>query len=208
MAQSAEDAQTRKVEGDLSKVNTALQRAKQECENSEAQLSDMQAKNESVQNENDWENKIKALQNTLSEKEQLTQTTQAQADQVMAQMGSKLNVFKDPFMDRASETEDLMAKIRDINGDDDSPGQRIPGSAGSFGAKRTGDGGTDFSSPLGKGSAGRGSDLSPTSFGVDGRGRRTGDSNLSKGAGGRKDRLGDLMRINDDLKSKAEHLND
>lgn len=40
-------------------------------------------------------------------------------------------------MDRANETEDLMAKIRALNGDegeDSSPGKRIAGSAGSFGA--------------------------------------------------------------------------
>lgn len=127
-------------------------------------------------------------------------------------------------MDRANETEDLMAKIRALNGDDggedDSPGSRMPGSDGSFGAKRTRDGGlgTDYSSPLGKGSAGRqggaagsglgGNDYSPSSFGVDGRGRRVGDSNLGKGLGGTKDHLGNLMSINDDIKAKALRLND
>ena len=119
----------------------------------------------------------------------------------MTQMGSKLNVFKDPFMDRASETEDLMAKIRALGGDaaenDNSPGQRIAGSAGSFGAKRTEDG-TDYSSPLGKGSAGRlgaaggiGSDYSSSSFGAGKRGARG------------KDHLGDLMSLSDDMKAKA-----
>lgn len=34
----------------------------------------------------------------------------------MAEMGVKLNVFKDPFLDRASETKDLMDKIKDLNG--------------------------------------------------------------------------------------------
>ena len=79
-----------------------------------------------MMHENDWENKIKALQETLALKEKETQDTQAQADVVMTQMGSKLNVFKDPFMDRANETEDLMAKIRALGGDaadnDNSPG--------------------------------------------------------------------------------------
>ena len=38
----------------------------------------------------------------------------------MAEMGAKINVFKDPFMDRATEAEDLMAKIRALNGDEGS----------------------------------------------------------------------------------------
>jgi len=29
-------------------------------------------------------------------------------------MGVKLNVFKDPYMDRARETEDLMSKFKDL----------------------------------------------------------------------------------------------
>ena len=38
----------------------------------------------------------------------------------MAEMGAKINVFKDPFMDRATEAEDLMAKIRALNGEEGS----------------------------------------------------------------------------------------
>ena len=36
---------------------------------------------------------------------------------MMAEMGAKLNVFKDPYLDRATETEDLMAKIRGLDGE-------------------------------------------------------------------------------------------
>ena len=123
-------------------------------------------------------------------------------------MGTKLNVFKDPFMDRATETEDLMAKIRALNGGEDPADERLTGSAGSFGAKRTAaDGGTDYSSPLGKGrgSAGRlgaadrlGSDYSSSSFGgPDGKRR-----------GGRLDHLSDLTNLSEDMKARAARLND
>ena len=41
----------------------------------------------------------------------------------MAQMGAKLNVFKDPFFDRATETDEIMAQIRNLDGEaDDSFG--------------------------------------------------------------------------------------
>ena len=72
-----------------------------------------------MQNE-DWERKLKALQAQFEEKENLRERTQAQADRAMAEMGAKINVFKDPFMDRATEAEDLMAKIRALNGDEGS----------------------------------------------------------------------------------------
>jgi len=68
----------------------------------------------------------------------------------MAEMGSKLNVFKDPYLDLASETDDLMAKMRSING----------GAVGT-------------------------------------------DTGLS----GRRDMLKDLNQMNDELKVKAERLN-
>ena len=41
---------------------------------------------------------------------------------MMAEMGAKINVFKDPYLDRVNETEDLMAKIRCLNGEDSTPG--------------------------------------------------------------------------------------
>ena len=80
MAQTAEDTQTRKVEGELNKINLQLERSKQECESAEAHLNDLQTKNEASMHDNDWENKIKALKDTLFSKEQEGIKTQAHAD--------------------------------------------------------------------------------------------------------------------------------
>ena len=67
----------------------------------------------------------------------------------MAQMGAKLNVFKDPFFDRASETEDIMSKIRALRGENpfDPSDSSVPS---------TSDGGASGRSP-----GLRGSNLSP-----------------------------------------------
>ena len=129
-------------------MNVALEMAKQECENCEVKLQDLQAKNDDIQNEN-WENKLKALEHEFQIKEKARQDTQAKADQAMAQMGAKLNVFKDPFFDRASETEDIMSKIRALRGDNpfDPSDSSVPS---------TSDGGASGRSP-----GFRGSNLSP-----------------------------------------------
>ena len=84
----------------------------------------------------------------------------------MTDMGCKLDVFKDPFLDRATETDDLMNKIRDLGGN--------PGTNGDV------------------------SGLSPGSK----------DSAGSFGAHGSKDYLNDLLRQNEDLKAKADRVND
>mmetsp|Transcript_10009 Transcript_10009/g.12582 ORF Transcript_10009/g.12582 Transcript_10009/m.12582 type:complete len:105 (+) Transcript_10009:2680-2994(+) len=74
----------------------------------------------------------------------------------MANMGSKLNVFKDPYLDRATETSDLLAKMKSLN------------------ANTTGD------------SLGSGFD----------------------GLSGGKAVLENMLKLNDDLKAKADRLND
>ena len=56
----------------------------------------------------------------------------------MAEMGTKLNVFKDPYLDRASETADLMAKIKSLN--DPSGGAGLGSGAHGMGL----DGGKDM----------------------------------------------------------------
>jgi len=155
----------------------------------------LQAKNDQVQSE-DWENKLKALQSQLDDKEKATLDTQAQADQAMAEMGAKINVFKDPFFDRASETEDLMSKIRDLTGTTDDDSALTP-----TGSRGHGSGSKARSSNLSAG-------YSPDSRGNLGSGRRPGGSNLDDRLGGSKDHLADLQRLNGDLKAKADRLND
>jgi len=105
------------VEGDLNKVNGELNRAKQDCDDAEARLNELSSKNDAAQNQ-DWESKLKGLQSDLDQKEKIREGTQGQADKAMAEMGAKLNVFKDPYMDRATEMDDLMGKIRGLNGGD------------------------------------------------------------------------------------------
>lgn len=45
-------------------MNRALATSKQECDNAEVQLQDLQARNDAVVNE-DWENKLKAIQESF-----------------------------------------------------------------------------------------------------------------------------------------------
>lgn len=108
----------------------------------------------------------------------------------MAELGAKINVFRDPFMDRASEADDLMAKIRGFNSDED-------GSASATGASSGWS--PERSSGAGKSPGG--------SAGATGSGGRTGDVGRNLGARGRKDHLDDLLRISDDLKTKADRVN-
>ena len=133
--------------------------------------------------------------------------TQAYSDKVMAQMGAKLNVFRDPFLDRASETEDLMAKIRGLNSDannDDNPSTSDGAGLSPSSKNRVSGAGR----PSGSGISGGG--YSPDPFGSDGASRRrTGqDAGIGRGLDGRKDHLDDLKRINDDIKAKADKVND
>ena len=39
---------------------------------------------------------------------------EGEADKAMAQMGAKIQVFKDPYFDRAKETEDLVNQFKDM----------------------------------------------------------------------------------------------
>lgn len=97
-------------------------------------------------------------------------------------MGAKLNVFKDPFLDRASETETILNEIKAFNDKDGTDDDHDTAGAG-FGS--------------GAGSA---------------TGKKKGTAGLNKGIaaskGGRKDMLNDLLRLNDDIKTKADRLND
>lgn len=61
----------------------------------------------------------------------MREAAQAQADRAMADMGVKLNVFRDPFLDRASETEYLMGKIKDLDGGDSTTAGSVPGGSSS-----------------------------------------------------------------------------
>ena len=111
---------------------------------------------------------------------------------MMAEMGAKLNVFKDPYLDRATETEDLMAKIRGLDGE-----------------KSIATGSPNHSHD-GLSQGGNSSGQSPGSFhGTDSdRYKRASNNSLGNQPGGRKDHLNDLMRISGDLKAKADRSND
>ena len=130
------------------------------------------------------------LQETLAQKERDRDATQTLADKAMADMNVKLNVFRDPFLDRATETEFLMDKIKELNGESTAAGSSANGSPSrNTGGSSTGAGLSPAGSVGSKGSKGLGS-------------LGTG------GLGGRKDHLNDLSRLNDDLRAKAERLNE
>lgn len=155
----------------------------------------------------DWERKLKAIQESFEDQEKLRAETQANADKVMAQMGAKLNVFRDPFLDRASETEDLMSKIRGLNSGadtDDNPSTSDGAGLSPSSKNRVSGAGR----PSGSGVSGSG--YSPDPFGSDGASRRRDgqDASIGLSLGGRKDHLDDLKRINDDIKAKADKFND
>ena len=77
------------------------------------------------------------------------------ADQAMAEMGSKINVFKDPYLDRAAESDNIMMRIKELGG--------IGGSS---------------------------------------------DLTRGAGSGGKDDMLRNLRGMNDELKAKADRLNE
>lgn len=101
----------------------------------------------------------------------------------MAQMGAKLSVFKDPFFDRATESENIMAQIKAINDGDDDDSTNL-GSIGNSGDKNSPDKRKSRAD------------------------RNGGGLNLGGSPGGRKDLLNDLLFINDDIKVKADRFND
>lgn len=106
-------------------------------------------------------------------------------------MGAKLNVFKDPFLDRASETETILNQIKAFNDNDGTDGDHDSTTGAGFG--------TGAGSGVGSGAN-------------SGSGKKKGTAGLNKGIaaskGGRKDMLNDLLRTNDDIKTKADRLND
>ena len=113
----------------------------------------------------------------------------------MANMGAKLNVFKDPFLDRASETETILNEIKAFNDNDGTDDGDLDTAGAGFGS-----------------GAGAGSGTGSGSGAGSGTGSKNGKAGLNKGIaaskGGRKDMLNDLLRMNDDVKTKADRLND
>lgn len=63
----------------------------------------------------------------FGKQERQREDTQSEADKAMAEMGSKLNVFKDPYLDRATESDDLISKIKSLGGNTSDLGTGLGG---------------------------------------------------------------------------------
>ena len=112
-ARQLEDKEKAKAETELSKVNTDLNRAQKDAENAQNQLDALQQANDDIKKQG-WEDKIQKLEEDVNAAEALRDQTQGEADKAAADMGAKCKVFKDPYLDRAAETDDLLNRLKGL----------------------------------------------------------------------------------------------